>query len=84
MAKKITIYSTTYCPHCARAKRLLEEKNIAYEEIDLTDDSQKREELTLKFNWMTVPMIFIGDEFIGGADRLAALNDSGELDQKLQ
>lgn len=83
--KKVTVYTTQYCPYCTRAKNLLKSKNIAFEEVDLTDKEALREELEKKTGgWQTVPMIFIGDEFIGGADDLAALDRSGKLTSKLK
>jgi len=66
MAKPVKVYTTQFCPHCTRAKRLLENKGAAYEEIDLTSDDAKRDEMQEKTGWMSVPMIFIGNEFIGG------------------
>ena len=81
--KTVTVYTTTYCPHCTRAKNLLKSKNISFQEVDLIDNAAKRAELEAKTGWMTVPMIFIGDEFIGGADDLYALESSGRLDPKL-
>lgn len=83
MQKSVTLYSTRRCPHCVRAKSLLENKGISFKEIDLTDDEKTREDLTEKTGWMTVPMIFIGEEFIGGAEELYELESSGELDAKL-
>ncbi len=83
MSKPVTIYTTTYCPFCSRAKKLFERKGIPYKEIDVTDDSRLRDELEEKTGWMTVPMIFIGDDFIGGSDELHALEESGELEKKL-
>jgi glutaredoxin 3 len=80
---KVTVYTTEYCPYCRRAVDLLKKKKADYEEVDLTQDDAKREELQKKTGWMTVPMIFIGDEFIGGADDLYALEKSGQLDKKL-
>ncbi len=77
------IYTTTYCPHCQRAKDLLKRKGITYREVDITDDEKKRKEVEQRTGWMTVPMIFIGDEFIGGADELSALEASGQLTSKL-
>ena len=82
--KTVTIYTTDYCAYCSRAKNLLKSKNIPYLEVNLTENSTKREELEAKTGWMTVPMIFIGDDFIGGADNLQAMAGSGELDQKLK
>ena len=83
MPKTVKLYTTQYCPFCNQAKNILSQKGIAFEQIDLTDDDAKREELQKKTGWMTVPMIFIGDEFIGGAQELSALNASGELDKKI-
>ena len=84
MPKPVTIYTTAYCPYCTRAKQLLSRKGVIFKEIDLTEDEKIRADLEAKTGWMTVPMIFIGDEFIGGADDLARLEATGELDQKLQ
>jgi len=81
--KKVIIYRTQSCVFCAQVVRLLEEKKISFEEIDLTDDDAKREELQEKTGWMTVPMVFIGDEFIGGYDEMQVLADSGKLDEKI-
>ena len=82
--KKATIYTTQYCPHCQRAKSLLKTKKIDFEEIDLTDDQAKRDQLEAKTGWMTVPMIFIGEKFIGGSDDLHQLDQTGELDKLLK
>lgn len=68
--KPVIVYTTDYCPYCRRAKNLLTKKNIPFQEIDLTRDDTKRKELEAKTGWMTVPMIFIGDKFIGGSDEL--------------
>ncbi len=80
----VTIYSTTYCPYCKRAKALLNQLNVPYEEINLEDDPALRDELTAQYNWHTVPMIMIGGEFIGGFDDLNRLHVQGELMKKLE
>lgn len=82
--KKVTVYTTNYCPYCTRAKELLKRKNIPFQEIDLTNDDAKREEVQEKTGWMTVPMIFIGEELIGGSDELHALEAAGKLDEKVR
>lgn len=84
MPKKVTIYTTRYCPHCMRAKDLLKRKEISFEEVDVTEDQEKRDEISEKTGQMTVPMIFIGEEFIGGADQLYALEQGGELQAKVR
>ncbi len=79
----VTIYTSFYCTYCRRAKRLLDKKQVAYEEIRLDEDLEKREELVKDLNWRTVPMIFVNEQFIGGYDQLAAFDRSGELDRML-
>ena len=81
--KPVIVYTTDYCPYCKRAKDLLARKKIPFQEINLTDDTQKRNALEEKTGWMTVPMIFIGDQFIGGCDELYALESAGKLDSML-
>ena len=82
--KPVKIYTTPSCPYCVRAKRLLQKKNIAYEEIDVAGDDEARERLTEQTGQRTVPQIFIGDRHVGGSDDLHALEERGELDSLLQ
>ena len=76
----IKIYTTNYCPYCKRAKELFISNDLAFEEIDVTENTQARDEASQKAGgWMTVPMIFIDDKFIGGYDDLAKLHAEGKL-----
>ena len=83
MNKEILIYSTSYCPFCDRAKKLLDNKGIQYKVIDLTSDPSELTKLKERTGMKTVPQIFIGDELIGGFQELSNLNQSGELDKKI-
>jgi len=76
---KVTVYTTDFCGYCVRAKGLLDKRGIAYEEVSLEGDHKRRAELVAKTNFRTVPMIFIGEEFIGGSDELHRLDRSGKL-----
>lgn len=69
---KIEVYGTQYCPYCDAAKQLLTQKNRPFEYIDLTDNADLRNDLVEKYNYRTVPMIFIDGEFIGGFTELQA------------
>ena len=81
---KITIYTTPYCPYCHRAKRLLAQKNAAFEEIDVSGDCDAREKLAeMAGGLTTVPQIWIGDLHVGGSDELHALDRAGKLDPLL-
>ena len=84
MAAEVTIYATTFCPYCVRAKQLLERKGVAYKEINLSNEAPEvRVELMQRTNHRTVPQIFIKDQFIGGFDQLYALEREGKLDSLL-
>ncbi len=81
---KVQVYSTAYCPYCIRAKALLRNKGVAFEEIDVSDDFELRLKMVeLSGGRRTVPEIFINDKIIGGYDELRALESRGELDALL-
>ncbi len=81
---RVEIYSTMFCPYCARAKSLLDSKGVKYENIDIIEDSSKRDEMVKRARGRTsVPQIFIDGEHIGGCDDLYALDRAGKLDSKL-
>ncbi len=80
----ITIYSTSWCPSCVMAKRLLEEKNISYAEINIEEKGWDREKLKELTGAMTVPQIVINNKSIGGYESLLNLNQSGELERLTQ
>jgi len=82
--KLVKIYTTQTCPYCTRAKRLLQNKNVQYEEIDVGWDDDARMKLVQRTGRQTVPQIFIGEVHVGGSDELQALDSRGELDPLLQ
>ena len=79
MTKLIKIYSTRWCPPCKSAKRLLKERRLEYEEIDIEEKGWSRDDLFELTGGRTVPQIVIGDNPIGGYDDLVQLDQSGEL-----
>ncbi len=81
---KIEIYTKFLCPYCARAEALLTRKGARYDEIDVTMDAARRDEMIARSGGrMTVPQIFIGNRHVGGSDDLVAMDQSGELDTLL-
>ncbi len=77
----VVIYTTPLCPYCARAKRLLDRKGVAYAEVDLwTEPGRRAEMLERAEGRRTVPQIFIDGRGIGGSDELHALDAAGRLD----
>ena len=81
---KVEMYSTMWCPYCARARALLEHKGVAFTEIDLMEEPGRRDEMMRRAGGRTsVPQIFIDGEHIGGCDEMVALDRAGGLDPKL-
>ena len=80
----VTIYTKATCGYCARAKSLLTQKNVRFQEIPVDGDAAKQQEMSKRANggW-TVPQIFIGDRHFGGSDDLHALERAGKLDALL-
>ncbi len=78
--KKVTVYTTTYCPYCVRAKALLQSRGIPYEEVQLSeDDDQAWDELYSRSKMQTVPQIFADGKILGGYTELAALDQKDQL-----
>ena len=78
------MYATGWCGYCARARALLESKNVELEEIDVDARPELRAEMMARSGRRTVPQIFIGETHVGGCDDLMALEESGGLDPLLK
>jgi glutaredoxin 3 len=77
---RIQIYTTRWCGYCDRAKALLDEKGLAYEEIALDDDPAFRQRIRDLTGGWTVPQILIDESPIGGYTELRRLDLDGRLD----
>ena len=85
--KHVKIYTLDYCPYCKKAKQMLCSLNIAFEEIDVTQEEEKyTKELSNLYSLksVTYPQIFIGGTRIGGSDALEEYIKSGRLSQILK
>jgi glutaredoxin 3 len=80
----VVIYTRPFCGYCARAISLLNQKGVAFTEIEAGMDPDKRREMMqLSGGRSTFPQIFIGGEHIGGCDEMLALERAGKLDPLL-
>lgn len=83
-APRVVLYVTGWCPYCARAQSLLEEKGVGFEIIDVEAVPGAREEMLARGGGRTVPQIFVGNRPVGGCDELYALEAAGALDPILK
>lgn len=71
MAAEVLVYTAAYCSYCRAAKKLLQDKGVAFREIDVTEDAQERRRLVERSGGReTVPQIFVDGRPIGGYDDL--------------
>jgi len=81
---RVEIYTTEYCPYCIRARMLLNDKGVPFEEFDVGADPALRAQMVERAGGRrTVPEIFINGRIIGGFDELYALEQEGRLDAML-
>lgn len=80
---EVLVYTTPSCPYCVMAKRLLAQKGVAFQEIDVAHDAPKRAWLVQATGQRTVPQIFIAGKPYGGFTDISALDRQGKLDPLL-
>ena len=78
---RIQMYTTAWCGYCVRAKQLLEQRGLPFEEIRVDEDPDFREKLEEQTGGWTVPQILIDGKPIGGYTELWQLDRSGELEK---
>lgn len=82
-ASPVVMYTTSWCPYCARARQLFESKGVPWTEIDIEATAGARAEMQQRSGRTSVPQIFVGERHLGGFDDAQALDEHGELDRLL-
>jgi len=71
MVVKVTVYSTQTCPYCRMAKEYLASKGVPYEDVDVSKDHARAQEMIDKSGQMGVPVLDINGTIIVGFDKEA-------------
>jgi glutaredoxin 3 len=80
----VVVYTTPYCSFCVSAKALLQRKGVAFTEINVAGEPERRAEMVARANGRTtVPQIFVGATYVGGCRELYQLDAAGSLDPLL-
>ncbi len=83
MPAKVTVYTTSVCPFCIRAKDLLGRKKVAFDDVNVETRPDLRAWLVERSRQRTVPQVFVNGEPLGGFTDIAALDKAGKLDPLL-
>ncbi|MCH8306564.1 MAG: glutaredoxin 3 [Proteobacteria bacterium] len=78
---KVVIYGNDVCAYCAAARMLFTKKGLLFDDIIISGDDERSEEMLRLSGSQSVPQIFINDRLIGGFDELCALDKGGDLDR---
>jgi glutaredoxin 3 len=83
-APAVIVYTSGFCGYCLRVLSLLDRRGIRHTEVSVEDHPGLREKLLARSGRRTLPQVYVGEHFIGGADELSAMDRSGELSRLLQ
>lgn len=73
MAKDVTIYTTKSCTFCQMAKKLFNEHNVKYKEVDVGSDPKAARDMVEKSGQLGVPVIEIDGQIIIGFNKPALM-----------
>ncbi len=76
---KVTVYTTGFCGYCTQVLALLTRHGIPFDEVSVEDHPDLAGQLLARSGRRTLPQVYVGERYIGGATELAALDRSGEL-----
>jgi monothiol glutaredoxin len=71
------------CGFSGRVAQILNYLGLEYRDINVLEDMGIREGIKAYANWPTIPQLYVKGEFVGGADIVAEMFQSGELEQHL-
>jgi glutaredoxin 3 len=78
---EITVYTTEKCSFCVKVKALLNARNVAFKEVNLSRDPDGRVQLARRTGMMSFPQVLVDDELLGGYAELVEADESGRLDE---
>jgi monothiol glutaredoxin len=71
------------CGFSGRSVQILQQLGVPFKDVNVLDSAEIRQGIKDYTNWPTVPQLYVKGEFVGGADILMEMYQSGELKQLL-
>jgi len=81
---EITLYTGSFCGFCEQVRALLERRGIAFTEVNVEDHPDLCEQLLARSGRRTLPQVYVGERYVGGAAELSALDRTGDLLKQIQ
>ena len=66
---KVRVYTTVACPYCYTLKEFLKERNVKFEDIDISKDEKVKDEIIKRSGAIGAPIIEVDGEIIIGFDK---------------
>ena len=70
----VKVYITPSCPYCFTLKEFLKERNVSFEDIDVSRDEKARDFIIKKTGKMEAPVVEIDGEIVAGFDKEKIVN----------
>ena len=88
---KIVMFALEWCEFCWSVRKMMDACDIPYTAIPLDSVAYQENNrggkildvLVQRNDWPTIPQIYVGDEFVGGATDLFDIGKDGDLEKKL-
>ena len=69
------------CGFSGRVTQILNHMGVPFRDINVLEDQAIREGIKQFTNWPTIPQLYVKGEFVGGADIITEMYQSGELEE---
>ena len=79
MAKEVTVYTMNRCPFCLQLKLFLKRQGVEFTEINTSEHPEVLKMLQDETSFLTLPQVFVEDNFLGGYDNIIDLHQKGKL-----
>lgn len=79
--KQVTVYTMNRCPFCLQLKLFLKRKGVAFTEINTSEHPEVLKELQDETSFLTLPQVFVDDNFLGGYDNIIDLHQKGKFNR---
>ena len=79
LAKEVTVYTMNRCPFCLQLKLFLKRQGVEFTEINTSEHPEVLKMLQDETSFLTLPQVFVEDNFLGGYDNIIDLHQKGKF-----